>query len=122
MKRRTWFVVSIAVASIGAGASGPIVDVYDGFETTNLSRVWSTDRFEVGAVKMQTNIVRAGQGAAQVTVHSLDKFEAGINGNKDRVRKRKRMRMRFIRLGARMGAMSREVGGLRQPRPSFTGL
>lgn len=59
------------------------LDVYDGFETPVLSQVWSTDRFAPGAVQMQTNIFRAGHSAAEVTVHSNEKFEAGINGNKD---------------------------------------
>ena len=64
-------------------ASAPVINVYDGFETPELSKQWSTDRFEPGAVTMQTNIVRAGHGAAKITVRARDKFEAGINGNKD---------------------------------------
>jgi hypothetical protein len=56
------------------------IDVYDGFETTSLSKLWSTDRFEPGAVQMQTNFVRAGRSAAEVVVHSRDKFEAGSPG------------------------------------------
>ena len=59
------------------------IDVYDGFETPNLSNVWDTDKFVPGAVQMQTNIVRAGHSAAKITVHAKDKFEAGINGNND---------------------------------------
>ena len=58
------------------------IDVYDGFETPELGKLWSADRFERGAVTMQTNIVRAGHGAAQITVHTGEKFEAGINGGK----------------------------------------
>lgn len=59
------------------------VDVYDGFETSTLSKLWSTDRFAPGAVQMQTNIFRAGHSAVQITVRPKDKFEAGINGNSD---------------------------------------
>jgi hypothetical protein len=59
------------------------LDVHDGFETPELSKLWSADRFEPGAVTMQTNIVRAGHSAAKITVQARDKFEAGINGNKD---------------------------------------
>jgi len=62
------------------------LDVYDGFETTSLSKVWDTDRFVPGAVEMQTNIFRAVHGAAKITVHANEKFEAGINGNKDNER------------------------------------
>jgi hypothetical protein len=61
----------------------PSINVYDGFETEGLSKVWDTDRFVPGAVTMQTNIVRAGHGAARITVHANEKFEAGINGNSD---------------------------------------
>jgi Polysaccharide lyase len=59
------------------------LDVYDGFETPTLSKLWSTDRFAPGAVQMQTNIFRGGHSAVEITVRSKDKFEAGINGNSD---------------------------------------
>ncbi len=71
-----------AVISRTSGATAPL-DVYDGFETPTLSKVWDTHRFAPGAVQLQTNFVRAGRGAVSVTVHSRDKFEAGINGSKD---------------------------------------
>lgn len=58
-------------------------DVYDGFETPKLSGFWDTDKFVRGAVTMQSEIVRAGHGAAKVVLHSREKFEAGVNGNKD---------------------------------------
>jgi len=64
-------------------ANTPGLDVYDGFETSSLSKVWDTDRFVPGAVEMQTNIVRAGRGAAKITLRARDTFEAGINGGKD---------------------------------------
>ncbi|HUK81740.1 MAG TPA: polysaccharide lyase [Verrucomicrobiae bacterium] len=66
-----------------ANAPATGLDIYDGFETSELSKLWSTDRFEPGAVEMQTNVVRAGRSAAKLTVRSGEKFEAGINGNKD---------------------------------------
>ena len=66
-----------------SGSSAKGVDVYDGFETSKLSRLWESERFEPGAVMMQTNIVRTGHGAARVVVHTHDKFEAGLNGNND---------------------------------------
>jgi hypothetical protein len=65
------------------GANAPAIDVYDGFETANLSKVWDTSRFVPGAVEMQTNIFRAGHGAAKITLRARDTFEAGINGSKD---------------------------------------
>ncbi len=66
-----------------AKATVPAIDVYDGFETTHLSKLWETDRFVPGAVQMQTNISRAGHGAAKITVQAHDIYEAGINGNRD---------------------------------------
>ncbi len=59
------------------------VDVYDGFETPELGNLWSSDRFVAGAVTMQNHVVRSGHGAAQITVHAGEKFEAGANGNSD---------------------------------------
>lgn len=55
--------------------------MYDGFEARTLSRIWDIGRLERGAVTMQSEIVRAGHGAAKVVVHSRDKFEAGVNGD-----------------------------------------
>lgn len=59
------------------------IDVYDGFETAELSRVWETNRLEPGALTMQSNVARAGHGAAKIVVHSRDIFEKGINGSAD---------------------------------------
>lgn len=61
----------------------PFVDVYDGFETANLGSLWETDKFEPGAVTMQSEIVRAGHGAIKVVLHSRDKFEPGVDGDLD---------------------------------------
>ena len=74
------FPVGVCRAQI---ANGSGIAVYDGFETAGLSQLWSAEKLEPGAVTMQTNIVRAGHGAAKITVHASDKFEAGINGNSD---------------------------------------
>ena len=74
-----------ASASIGRNTNSDAsrVDVYDGFETPELSQIWSTDRFAPGAVTMQAEVVRAGHGAAKITVHPRDKFHAGVNDRKD---------------------------------------
>ena len=82
-------VAGLALSSAGissaqvSNATAKVVDVYDGFETAGLSKVWDSDRFEPGAVEMQTNIFRAGHSAVRITVRAKDKFEAGINGNSD---------------------------------------
>jgi hypothetical protein len=61
----------------------PPINVYDGFDKPSLSKLWETDRFVPSALEMQSAIVRAGHGAVKLSVHSNDKFEAGINGNAD---------------------------------------
>jgi hypothetical protein len=76
-------------ADIGqAQAANPFapIDVYDGFEASTLSKAWDTDRFVPGAVTMQSDVVRAGRGAARIVLRTRDKFEAGINGSKDNER------------------------------------
>jgi hypothetical protein len=63
--------------------NAPHTLVYDGFESPDLSQEWETSRFVPGAVAIETHTVRAGRSAIQVTIHSGEKFEAGINGNAD---------------------------------------
>jgi len=58
-------------------------DVYDAFDSPALSRLWATDRFAPGAVTIQSDIVRAGGGAAKLTLHAGEVFERGIKGSKD---------------------------------------
>jgi hypothetical protein len=72
------------LSAIGLTQAGKaVIDVYDGFETPELGKLWSSDRFAPGAVIMQKNVARAGHSAAQITVHTGEKFEAGVNGGKD---------------------------------------
>jgi hypothetical protein len=82
--KKLFFIIQVACFSIlMADNSSAQIDIYDGFESPSLSQIWDTDRFVPGAVEMQTSIVRAGHGAAKISVRPQDKFEAGINGNKD---------------------------------------
>lgn len=85
MKNQVWCAMVVALLvfarSCGSGAPAAVVDVYDGFETPGLSKIWDTGRFEPGAVEMQTNIFRAGHSAAKIVVHSKDKFETGVPGS-----------------------------------------
>ena len=59
------------------------IDVYDGFEGATLSPLWDTGRFATGAVAMQSDFVRAGHGAARITLRARDTFESGKNGSFD---------------------------------------
>jgi hypothetical protein len=80
------FVVSLALSAAffyHRFARVSNIDVHDGFETGELSAIWATDRFEPGAVTMQSQFVRAGKRAAKVVLYSRNKFEAGVQGDKD---------------------------------------
>src|SRR6476620_4272723 len=59
------------------------VDVYDGFETSELSAVWSEDRMVKDAFMMQSNIVRKGHNAAMITLTAGDVYEKGVGKSKD---------------------------------------
>ena len=51
------------------------VRVYDGFDAAELSRHWLKWQFVPGSVKMQSKVVRAGSGAAEITLHRGDRRE-----------------------------------------------
>lgn len=59
------------------------INVYDGFETPSLSKIWSTDRMVNNAFQIQSTIVRRGHGAAKITLNPRDIFEAGQGKGKD---------------------------------------
>ena len=61
----------------------PKINVYDGFESDKLRRIWSTDRMVKGALQIQSNIVRKGHKAAMITLRSDDVYEAGQGESKD---------------------------------------
>lgn len=60
----------------GWNASAQIT-VYDGFETSKLSKIWSTDRMETKSFETQSDIVRKGKRAAKITLRTGDKTEDG---------------------------------------------
>jgi len=57
-------------------------EIYDGFEGDELSPIWSHERFEEGAVKIQSEIVRKGNKAVQISIHKGDKTEEAYEGSK----------------------------------------
>ena len=59
------------------------VNVYDGFDTSELNKIWATDRMVMGALEIQSQIVRNGHSAAKITLKSGDVFEEGIGKSKD---------------------------------------
>lgn len=67
---------------IVAGLSAIPLHIYDGFESSELSRLrWSRYRFAPGAIVSQESVVRSGRRALAITVHSGDRFEQGIEGS-----------------------------------------
>ena len=84
MKKFLLVLISFVVALLvfGAFLRAIPLHVYDGFESTTLSRLrWSRSRFEPGAVVSQGQFVRAGRRALAITVHSGDRYEQGIEGS-----------------------------------------
>jgi Polysaccharide lyase len=53
------------------------INVYDGFETSELSNLWTKDRMVKDALEMQAAIVRKGHYAAKMTLKAGDVFEPG---------------------------------------------
>jgi Polysaccharide lyase len=51
------------------------IHVYDGFESDNLSSHWTRIRMEPGSFRTQSDIVRAGRSAGEITVHPGDRRE-----------------------------------------------
>jgi Polysaccharide lyase len=51
------------------------IHVYDGFESGGISSQWTRIRMEPGSFKVQSDIVRAGRGAGEITLHSGDRRE-----------------------------------------------
>jgi hypothetical protein len=50
-------------------------NVSDGFESNELSKVWSTKKFLPGAVEIQSTYVRSGKFAAKITLHQGDQID-----------------------------------------------
>lgn len=57
-------------------------ELYDGFEGEELSDIWSHAKFEEGAVKIQSEIVRKGKNAVQIVIQKGDRIEQGNANSK----------------------------------------
>ena len=62
------------LTSLGGQSHQPI-DVYDGFESPALGKLWSAERSLPGAVEIQSEVVRSGKRAAAITLHPGDQLE-----------------------------------------------
>ncbi len=58
------------------------IHVYDGFESEELGSQWSRSRMVPNSFRVQSEIVRAGRGAGEITLHPGDRREeASDDGN-----------------------------------------
>jgi hypothetical protein len=69
-------ILLLALACILFSCKAP-VDVHDGFENAELNKIWAKDRMVGSALQIQTVVVRKGNSAAKITLHTGDVFEAG---------------------------------------------
>ena len=58
------------------------LNVYDGFEDSKLSKIWTNARMEQNAFEIQSKIVHSGKNAAKITLKYGDKVE--INNGRDK--------------------------------------
>jgi Polysaccharide lyase len=61
---------------IGSGCRTKI-NVYDGFESRRLSRIWETDRMVPASLEIQSDVVCKGKRAAKITLRTGDIYEPG---------------------------------------------
>jgi hypothetical protein len=73
-------VLPLALLAAAATATAAGIDVYDGFETSALGKLWTSAKFVPGALEIQSAIVRAGKAAAKITIHEGDLHEVGRSG------------------------------------------
>ncbi len=70
--REAAFSAGVALLVLSACQQNPVV--YDGFETGELSGYWERTKFLPGAVQIQSAVVRAGGGAARITLRPGDEI------------------------------------------------
>lgn len=58
-----------------SGQSNHDINIYDGFETTSLNKIWDTKKLIPGSVEIQSSIVRSGKSAAKITLRAGDQID-----------------------------------------------
>jgi hypothetical protein len=74
MMTRTAPVLFLRAAAFAACVDRTRTPVVDGFEAQSLGAHWETKRFVPGAVQIQSQVVRAGQRAARITLSPGDQI------------------------------------------------
>jgi hypothetical protein len=65
----------ITLAALAAGAAAREIEVHDGFESGELSSIWSRWRFLPGDLEMQSERARSGRQSVRITLHPGDQME-----------------------------------------------
>ena len=71
------FVFSLSFVFLSSTAFAHAGDLYDGFESESLTKIWSTKRLVPGALKIQHQVVRKGTSAIEITIHPRDRYTPG---------------------------------------------
>jgi hypothetical protein len=100
LKKKNYSIVILLFIIIASCKSH--MDVYDGFEMPELSKIWSTDRMVKDAFKVQSKILRSGHSAAMITLKAGDVFEAGVGKSKDTERDELREANKLVSVEGKM--------------------
>jgi Polysaccharide lyase len=73
-KKNNLTLFSLLLLSLSCKAQ---LNVYDGFETPALSKLWTKDRMVKDALQIQSAVVRKGHSAAKITLNAGDIYEPG---------------------------------------------
>lgn len=74
LKRLLFCVILILISC----RSNQRLDIYDGFESPELSPIWSNWRYLPGTVEIQSEIVRERKSACKITLHPGDQMEEEV--------------------------------------------
>jgi hypothetical protein len=69
------FVIFFLICSFSLCQSASVINIYDGFETPDISENWSKDRFMSKSVAIQSDVFREGKSAVRITLREGDQLE-----------------------------------------------
>jgi len=73
--KKTKLILIICTLILPSCHSNRDVNIYDGFETSSLSKIWSAKKLVTGALEIQPLIFRAGKNSAKITLHHGDQID-----------------------------------------------
>jgi hypothetical protein len=75
MKKLSVFLFFVLIVVMCCKPVKPL-NIFDGFESDTLSKIWTADKLLPGALSFQSRYVRSGNKAAMITLHKGDQIEA----------------------------------------------